>query len=219
MKLKVDDLRNNSCREFTKGLPPTTYDTLWVMRVLENKIVLCNGLGEVFILTYSDTQDQVNMEFSFSLLTISSSPENPRDVTMQPYMCVTDKREVIIARSHEKEVYIYPVTGEGQMEGMIRVPLQQHETEFEVCGVAFDVTHEEDIIVLRNIPHLDPSFQIEVFSRNENIRNVYPLPESQCLGTCYLLSNPKGIVAVIQNNSFWQSGSIKCWHLIGKVFA
>ena len=219
LKLKVDDLRNNSCREFTKCLPPTTYDTLWVMRVLENKIVLCNGLGEVFILTYSDTQDQVNMEFSFSLLTISSSPENPRDVTMQPYMCVTDKREVIIARSHEKRVYIYPITEEGQMEGMIRVPLQQHETEFEVCGVAFDVTHEEDIIVLRNIPHLDPSFQIEVFSRNGNIRNVYPLPESQCLGTCYLLSNPKGIVAAIQNNSFWQSGSIKCWHLIGKVFA
>ena len=65
------------------------------------------------------------------------------------------------------------------MEGMIRVPLQQHETESEVCGVAFDVIHEEDIVVLRNIPHLESSFQIEVYSRNGVIRNFYPLPGNQ----------------------------------------
>ena len=65
---------------------------------------------------------------------------------------ITDKREVIIAQSHGKQVYICPITEEGQMEGMIRLPLQQHETKSEVCGVAFDVTHEEDIVVLRNIP-------------------------------------------------------------------
>ena len=54
LKLK-DDLKNNSCREFTKGLPPTTHDTSWVMRVLKNKIVLCNAFEEVFILTYNET--------------------------------------------------------------------------------------------------------------------------------------------------------------------
>ena len=55
LKLKVDDLRNNSCREFTKGLPPATNDTVWVMRVLDNKIVLCNGFGELFILTCNES--------------------------------------------------------------------------------------------------------------------------------------------------------------------
>ena len=52
------------------------------------------------------------------------------------------------------------------MEGIIRVPLQQYETESKVCGVVFDVTHEKDIFVVRNIPHLESSFQIEVYSRN-----------------------------------------------------
>ena len=224
LELKVDDLKKDPCREFTKGLPPTTCNTLWVMRVLDNKIVLCNGLGQVFILTYNETQDQVNTECSFSLLTISSSPENPWDVTMQPYMSVTNKREVIIARSHGKEVYICPITEEGQMEGMIRVPLQQHETESAVCGVAFDVTHEEDIVILRYIPHLETRYQIEVYSRNGNIRNVYPLPGNvyPLPGNVYhdtcLLSNPKGIVAVIHHR---RSGlfkhSIIFLHLVGKV--
>ena len=174
LRLKVDDLKNNHYRKFTKGLPPITHDTFWVMRVLDNKIVLCNGFGEVFILTCNETQDQLNTECSFSLSSIDIPPEQLQNIKMQTYMCVTDKCEVFIARSHGKEVYICPITEEGQIEGMIRLPLQQHETESEVWGVAFDVTHEEDIVVLRNIPHPNPSFQIEVYSRNGNIWNVYP---------------------------------------------
>ena len=199
--LKIDDLKNNHYRKFTKGLPPITHDTSWVMRVLDNKIVLCNGLGEIFILTFSDTQDQLNLECSFSLPSIDIPPEQLQNIKMQPYMCVTDKCEVFIARSHGKEVYICPITDEGQMEGMIRVPLKQHEKESKVFGVAFDVTHEKDIVVLRNTPHLESSLQIEVYSRNGNIWNVYPLPGNfitvDPCNTC-LLSNPKGIVAVIQ---------------------
>ena len=219
LRLKVDDLKNNSWREFTQGLPPTRDDTVWVMRVLDNKIVLCNGFGEVLVLTYNETQHQLNTEYSFSLPSTDSSRENPRDFRMEPYMCVTDKREVIIARSHGKEVYICPITEEGQMEGMIRVPLQQHETKSKVCGVAFDVTHEEDVVVLRKIPHLESSFQIEVYSRNGDIRNVYPLPGSFPSGTCLLLSNPKGVVAVVQSEEIgWMFNSIKFWYLVGKVF-
>ena len=105
-RLKVDDLKNKSCLEFTKGLPPTTADTLWVMRVLNNKIVLCNDFGEVFILTCNETQDQLNLECSFSLPSIDIPPEQLQNIKMQPYMCVTDKCEVFIARSHGKVVYI-----------------------------------------------------------------------------------------------------------------
>ena len=65
--------------------------------------------------------------------------------------------------------------------------------------------HEEDIIVLRNIPHLDSSFQIEIYSRNGNIWNIYPLPGNVITvdpcDTC-LLSNPKAIVAVIQEGQY-----------------
>ena len=224
LRLKVDDLKNKSCREFTKGLPPITYDTIWVMRVLDNKIILCNGFGEVFILTYTETQDQLNLESSFSLLSTDISREKLQNIRMQPYMCVTDKREVFIARSHGKEVYICPITEEGQMEGMIRVPLQQHETESKVWGVAFDVTHEEDIIVLRDTPHLETRYQIEVYSRNGNIWNVYPLPGNNFTldhdDTC-LLSNPKGIFAVIRykrsRSNFWWNLTEFC-HLVGEVF-
>ena len=128
LKLKVDDLRNKSCREFTKGLPPTRDDILWVMRALDNKIILCNGFGKVFILTYTETQDQLNLECSFSLPSIDIPREKRQNIKMQPYMCVTDKHEVFIARSHGKEVYIFPITEEGQMEGMIRpVQLQQNK--------------------------------------------------------------------------------------------
>ena len=214
LRLKVDDLKNNFWREFTQGLPPTRHDTVWVMRVLDNKIVLCNGFGEVLVLTYNETQHQLNTEYSFSLPSTDSSTERPRDVMIKPYMCVTDKREVIIARSHGKEVYICPITEEGQMQGMIRVPLQQHETESAVCGVAFDVTHEEDIVVLKYTPRLDSSFQIEIYSRNGNIWNVYPLPGSDYRDRCVLLSNPKGIVAVTHKH--WYD-SFTCWHLVGKV--
>ena len=220
-RLKVNYLKNNSCREFTKGFPPTTHDTVWVMRVLKNMIILCNGLGEVFILTYTETQDQLNLESSFSLPSIDIPREKLQNIRMQPYMCVTDKHEVIIARSHGKEVYICPITEEGQMEGMIRVPLRQHETESKVCGVAFDVTHEEDIVVLRYIPHLDPNFQIEIYSRNGDMRNVYPLYGSpndvSPYNTC-LLSKPKGIVVVIQRRSGFLGDLTRFWHLVGKVF-
>ena len=219
--LKIDDLKNNHYRKFTKGLPPITHDTSWVMRVLDNKIVLCNGLGEIFILTFSDTQDQLNLECSFSLPSIDIPPEQLQNIKMQPYMCVTDKCEVFIARSHGKEVYICPITDEGQMEGMIRVPLKQHKKESEVFGVAFDVTHEKDIVVLRNTPHLESSFQIEVYSRNGNIWNVYPLPRyfitvDPC-NTC-LLSNPKGIVAVIQERQHMFDNYVNFCHLVGDVF-
>ena len=221
LQLKVEDLKNNSCREFTKGLPPTTHDTSWIMRVLKNKIVLCNDFGEVFILTYNETLDQQNLECSFSLPSIDIPREKLQIITMQSYMCVTDKREVIIARSHGKEVYICPITEGEQMEGMIRVPLKQHEKESKVFGVAFDVTHKEDVVVLRNIPHLYPSFQIEVYSRNGVIRNVYPLYKSSndvsLYGTC-LLSNPKGIVVVIQKDEYMFNYCVTFWHLVGKVF-
>ena len=219
LRLKVDDLKNNSRREFTKGLPPTTYDTVWVMRVLNNKIVLCNGLGEVFILTYTETQDQLNLECSFSLPSIDIPRKKLQNIRMQSYMCVTDKCEVIIARSHGKEVYICPITEEGQMEEIIRVPLEQHETESEVCGVAFDVTHEEDIVVL-TIPHLGIIFQIEVYSRNGDMPNVYPLYESPNFESPYdicLLSNPKGIVVVIQRLHLFEQFTT-FWHLVSKVF-
>ena len=220
-RLKVDDLKNNSCREFTKGLPPTTYDTSWVMRVLKNKIVLCNAFGDVFILTYNETQDQLNLECSFSLPSIDIPREQLQNIRMQPYMCVTDKREVIIARSHGKEVYICPITEEGQMQGMIRVPLQQHETESKVFGVAFDVTHKENVVVLRYIPHLDPNFQIEIYSRNGDMQNVYPLYESPNDVSPYnicLLSKPKGIVVVIQRRSGFLGDLTRFWDLVGKVF-
>ena len=110
-------------------------------------------------------------------------------------MCVTDKQEVIIARSHGKEVYICPITEDGQIEGTIRIPIEQYETESFVSGVAFDVTHEEDIVVLRNIPHLESSFQIEVHSGNGVIRNFYHLPGNQSVSNGFdnmhcLLSNP-----------------------------
>ena len=217
LRLKVFDLERKSLRVITKGLPPaenTRYDR-WVMRVLENKIVLCNEFGEVFVLTCSDTQDQLNQECSFSLP--SSSMEIPWWLTPKPYMCVTNKREVIIARSRDKEVYICPITEEGQMEGIIRVPLEKHETEPAVRGVAFDATHEEDIIVLRYIPHLDSKYQIEVYSRNGSTLGLYPFPGSWSARRgdhYYLLSNPKGIVAV--GNDSW--GTIKFSNLVGKVF-
>ena len=221
LRLKVDDLKNNHYRKFTKGLPPITHDTSWVMRVLDNKIVLCNGLGEVFILTCNETQDQLNTECLFSLPSIDIPPEQLQNIKMQTYMCVTDKCEVFIARSHGKEVYICPITEEGQIEGMIRVPLQQHETESEVWGVAFDVTHKEDIVVLRYTPHPNPSFQIEVYSRNGNIWNVYPLPGNVITvdpcDTC-LLSNPKGIVAAIQERQYMFDNYAAFWHLVGEVF-
>ena len=207
LRLKVFDLERKSLRVITKGLPSAqdTLYQLWVMRVLENKIVLCNGFGEVFVLTCSDTQDQLNQECSFSL-PLSMGP---------PYMCVTNKREVIIARYCGKEVYICPITEEGQMEGIIRVPLDQPETSSKVRGVAFDATHEEDIIVLRYTPHLDPYYQIEVYSRNGDTLRLYPLPGSRSSGprNC-LLSNPKGIVAVVRPDS----SKITVWNLVGKVF-
>ena len=208
--LNVFDLESKSLRVITKGLPPAgdTHVDRWVMRVLENKIVLCNAFGEVFVLTCSDTQDQLNQECSFSLP--SSSRETPRWRRPKPYMCVTNKREVITARSDDKEVYICPITEEGQMEGLIRVPLDKHEAASEVQGVAFDATHEEDIIVLRYTPHLDPHYQIEVYSRNGDTLGLYPLPGRWSV-RYYLLSNPKGIVAAV-------SSEITFWNLVGKVF-
>ena len=215
LRLKVFDLERKSLRVITKGLPPpeNTRYYLWVMRVLENKIVLCNEFGEVFVLTCSDTQDQLNLECSFSLP--SSSKKNPW-WCRQPFMCVTNKREVIIARSGDKEVYICPITEGGQMEGIIRVPLEKHETESEVRGVAFDATHKEDIIVLRYTPHLDLHFQIEVYSRNGDTLGLYPLAGSlsASFSDYYLLSNPKGIVAVVRPNS----GKVTFCNLVGKVF-
>ena len=217
LRLKVFDLECKSLRVITKGLPPPENICyhLWVMRVLENKIVLCNEFGEVFVLTCSDTQDQLNLECSFSL------PLSSRKIhwwlTPKSYMCITNKREVIIARYEDKEVYLCPITEEGQMEGIIRVPLEKHETESEVRGVAFDATHEEDIIVLRYTPHLDSHYQIEVYSRNGDALGLYPLPGrwSVRFGVdYYLLSNPKGTVAVVRHDS----GKITFWNLVGKVF-
>ena len=219
LRLKVFDLKRKSLRVIiTKGLPPpenTNYN-LWAMRVLQNKIVLCNEFGEVFVLTCSDTQDQLNQVCSFSLTSFSRA--DPQRLTMVRYMCVTNKREVIIARSDDKEVYICSITEEGQMEGIIRVPLekQKHETESEVHGVAFDATHEEDIIVLRHTPHLDSRYQIEVYSRNGDTLGLYPLPGcwSARYSVYYLLSNPEGIVAVVEGGS----RKIAFWNLVGKVF-
>ena len=211
--LNVFDLESKSLRVITKGLPPAgdTHVDRWVMRVLENKIVLCNAFGEVFVLTCSDTQDKLNQECSFSLP--SSLRETFRWPRAQSYMCVTNKREVIIARSDDKEVYICPITEEGQMEGLIRVPLDKHEAASEVRGVAFDATHEEDIIVLRYTPHLDSRYQIEVYSRNGDTLGLYPLPGTWSV-TYYLLSNPKGIVAAVGN----VSNEITFWNFVGKVF-
>ena len=69
--------------------------------------------------------------------------------------------------------------------------------------MAFDVTHEEDIVVLRNTLNLKSSFQIEVYARNGVTRNFYPLPGNQSADNGFdnmhcLLSNPKGIVAVVR---------------------
>ena len=217
LRLKAFDLKRKSLRVITKGLPSpeNTGSLSCVMRVLENKIVLCNEFGEVFVLTCSDTQDQLNQVCSFSLP--SSSRETLRRLTPKSYMCVTNKREVIIARYDDKEVYICPITEEGQMEGIIRVPLEKHERRSEVHGVAFDATHEEDIIVLRYTPHPDPYYQIEVYSRNGDTLGLYPLPGYWWTKySIYLLSNPKGIVAVVRND--WVSNEITFWNLVGKVF-
>ena len=58
--------------------------------MLEIKIVLCNGFGEVFVLA-CDIQDQLNTECSFSLTSVGISREKARDVTMQQrtYVSVT----------------------------------------------------------------------------------------------------------------------------------
>ena len=149
-------------------------------------------------------------------------------------MCVTDKQEVIIARFHRKEVYICPITEEGQIEGIIRIPIEQHETESFVSGVAFDVTYEEDIVILRYMytSHLESSFQIEVYSRNGVKRNFYPLPGNQSVSNDFdnmhcLLSNPKGIVAVVRYTPvrprlLFEPGTrpnqISFWHLVGKAY-
>ena len=218
LRLKVCDLKNKSLRIITKGLPPTKRVTSWAMRVLDSMIVLCNEFGEVFVLTCSDTRVQLNLDCSFSLPFPSSSPS--RDISsflmLKPNMCVTNKREVIIARYYDKEVYICPITEEGQMEGIIPVAVEEHETKCEVRGVAFDATHEEEIIVLRSNRNLDSKYQIEVYSRNGDQRNFYPLPGNWSVvsGYCCLLSNPNGIVAVVQNIS----RKIRFWHLVGKVF-
>ena len=240
LRLKVFDLERKSLRVITKGLPPpeNTRSNLWAMRVLENKIVLYNERREVFVLTWSDTQDQLNQICSFSLP--SSSRENPqqhrcvtksRQVAVTPsshsvkvsqilrrelFMCVTNKREVIIARYDDKEVYICPITEEGQMEGIIPVPLEKHETEPAVRGVAFDATHEEDIIVLRSSRNLDSKHQIEVYSRNGDTLGLYPLPGCWSVDSndYYLLSNPKGIVAFVEGGS----REFAFWNLVGKVF-
>ena len=84
--------------------------------------------------------------------------------------------------------------------------------------MAFDVTHEEDIIVLRDSGRLETRYQIEVYSRNGNIWNVYPLPRNDHHDDIFLLSNPKGIVAVIQRKLSFLSELTIFWHLVGKVF-
>ena len=177
------------------------------MRVLENKIVLCNEFGKVFILA-CDMQDlQLNKECSFSLPTLGSTNEKPaRVVIHEHYMCVTNKREVIIARPKGNEVYICPITEEGQMERIIPVPLKQHETESRVCGVAFDATQEE-IVVLRNIPNEDSVWSdchIEVYSRNGDLRDFHHLPDLTDTDDFHLLSNPKGIVFLVRCSKHYQ---------------
>ena len=57
---------------------------------------------------------------------------------LYPHACALQTN---VKSSHEEEVYVCPITEEGQMRGMIRVPLEQHETKSEVCGVALAVTH------------------------------------------------------------------------------
>ena len=218
LKLVVDDKKDNPLREIRKGLPPTKSDTHWVMRVLENKIVLCNEFGKVFILACDMQDQQLNKECSFSLPTLGSTNEKPARVAIHDhYMCVTNKREVIIARSDGKKVYICPITDEGQMERIIPVPLKQHETESRVCGVAFDATHEEEIVVLRNIPN-EGSFwsdcHIEVYSRNGDLRDFHHLPA--LIDNFLLLSNPKGIVALVGYSGYYKK--INFHHLVGKVF-
>ena len=216
LRLKVYDLKCKFLRVITKGLPPSENigRDLWAMRALENKIVLCNEFGEVFVLTCSDTQDQLNLDCLFFLP--SSSRKTPWRPRQQPFMCVKNKREVIIASSDNEEVYICPITEEEQMEGVIRIPLEKHETKSSVRGVAFDATHEEDIIVLRSNRNLNSKYQIEVYSRNGDTLGLYPLPGCWSVDSndYYLLSNPKGIVAVVRPDG----RKITFWNLVGKVF-
>ena len=201
LRLAVHDKKDldTPVREITKGLPPTEGNTRWVMRVLESKIVLCNEFGKVFILACDMQGLQLNKECSFSLPTLGSTHEKPAwDALHEHYMCVTDKREVIIARSDGKKVYICPITKEGQMERIIPAPLKQHETESRVCGVAFDATHEEEIVVLKNIPNEDSFWSdchIEVYSRNGDLRDFYHLPG--LTDGYHLLSDSKGIVPFV----------------------
>ena len=207
-------------REITKGLPPTERKTRWVMRVVENKIVLCNEFGKVFILACDMQDQQLNKECSFSLPTQGSTNEKPARVAIhEHYICVTNKREVIIARSDGKKVYICPITEEGQMERIIPVPLKQHETESRVCGVAFDATHEEEIVVLRNIPNEDSFWsdrRIEVYSRNGDLQDFHHLPGLTDTDDFHLLSNPKGIVAFVGYSKHYHK--VNFHHLVGKVF-
>jgi hypothetical protein len=217
LRLVVHDKKDTPVREITKGLPPTERETCWVMRVLENKIVLCNEFGKVFILACDMQDQQLNKECSFSLPTLGSTNEKPEVVTTRHYMCATNKREVIIARPKGNEVYICPITDEGQMERIIPVPLKQHETESRVCGVAFDATHEEEIVVLRNIPNEDSFWSdchIEVYSRNGDLRDFHHLPG--LTHGFHLLSNPKGIVALVRYSGY--DDKINFHHLVGKVF-
>jgi hypothetical protein len=226
LTLVVYDKEDTSFHEITKGLPPTESDTCWVMRVLESKIVLCNGYGKVFILACDMQGLQLNKECSFSLPTLGSAHEKPEVVTTRHYMCATNKREVIIARPKGNEVFICPITDEGQMERIIQIPLEQHETESLVCGVAFHATHEEEIVVLRETPDQDSlwsNVHIEVYSRNGDSRDFYHLPASYVLHSCLLNNAKAGIIAAVHykpcvrscNYHYFQ---IQFQHLVGKVF-
>ena len=231
--LKLESEKNKVVCKTTECLLSTQPDTCWVMRVVENKIILCNCHGKVFILTL-DAQGRLNTECSLSLSAFDGSHEKPRSDRRQidVFMCVTNKREVIITTRKGKKLYICPITDEGQMEGIIEVPLEENEVESRVYGLAFDPTHEEGIVVLRSFPGREDSFEeIDIYSKNGILQDFFFLPKEEPCSINCLLSNPKGVVAIVQYKFSRRRmvdeldflcnddrEDVACYHLVGNVW-
>ena len=215
-------VKNKVC-ESEVGLPSTQPDTCWVMRVVENKIVSCNCHGKVFIFTL-DIPGRLSTECLLSLPEFDGSHEKPGyfEERTDVFMCVTNKREVIIATRNGKKLYICSITDDGQIEPIIQLPLEENGTEYRVCGLAFDPTHEEDIVILRSISGgRRSSKEINIYSRNGKLQDfscVFERDKSYLTLLSSLISNSEGIVAIVRVTCYIFSFSLdRTYNLVGQV--